>query len=97
MTTTDDFNNLNSNEPGTSITRELVAFSMPLILSGLLQQLYSWVDAFIVGNIVGEGALDLKAVLARFKELDTVRSAVLEYEGKDAVEAYIRQRAGGGA
>ena len=62
MAITDDFNNLNSNEPklqdpDTSITRELVAFSMPLILSGLLQQLYSWVDAFIVGNIVGEGAL----------------------------------------
>lgn len=36
--------------------------------------------------IVGEGALDLPAVLAKFKELDTVRSAVLEYEGKDAVE-----------
>lgn len=42
---------------GRSITRELIAFSIPLILSGLLQQLYSWVDAFIVGNIVGEGAL----------------------------------------
>jgi len=40
-----------------SITRELVSFSIPLILSGLLQQLYSWVDAFIVGNVVGEGAL----------------------------------------
>lgn len=40
-----------------SITRELIAFSIPLVLSGLLQQLYSWVDAFIVGNIVGEGAL----------------------------------------
>lgn len=40
-----------------SITRELISFSIPLVLSGLLQQLYSWVDAFIVGNIVGEGAL----------------------------------------
>ena len=40
-----------------NITRELISFSIPLILSGLLQQLYSWVDAFIVGNIVGEGAL----------------------------------------
>ena len=57
MATTDDFNNQHLQAPNTSITRELVAFSMPLILSGLLQQLYSWVDAFIVGNIVGEGAL----------------------------------------
>lgn len=35
----------------------LVKFSLPLILSGILQQLYSWVDAFIVGNVEGENAL----------------------------------------
>lgn len=56
MIKTPDDNNL-INAPERSITRELIAFSIPLILSGLLQQLYSWVDAFIVGNIVGEGAL----------------------------------------
>ena len=36
--------------------------------------------------IVGEGALDVKAVLEKFKTLPTIRSAVLEYEGPDAVE-----------
>lgn len=35
----------------------LVRFSLPLILSGMLQQLYNWVDAFIVGNVEGELAL----------------------------------------
>lgn len=35
----------------------LVRFSLPLILSGILQQLYNWADAFIVGNVVGEVAL----------------------------------------
>ena len=40
-----------------SLARALIAFSVPLILSGLLQQLYSWADAFIVGNIEGEAAL----------------------------------------
>lgn len=40
-----------------SIGRTLIAFSLPLIFSGLLQQLYSWADAFIVGNAIGEGAL----------------------------------------
>ncbi len=40
-----------------SITRTLVLFSIPLALSGLLQQLYNWVDALIVGNFAGEGAL----------------------------------------
>lgn len=40
-----------------NLARELVAFSIPLVLSGLLQQMYSWADAFIVGNIEGELAL----------------------------------------
>ena len=39
------------------IVTELVSFTLPLILSGLFQQLFSWVDAFIVGNINGEAAL----------------------------------------
>lgn len=40
-----------------SILKRLVAFSVPLILSGLFQQLFNWVDALIVGNFVGETAL----------------------------------------
>lgn len=40
-----------------SIIRTLVLFTVPLILSGLLQQIFNWVDAFIVGNIEGELAL----------------------------------------
>ena len=43
-----------------STARELVAFSLPLIFSGILQQLYSWADAFIVGR--AEGELPLAAV-----------------------------------
>lgn len=35
----------------------LIKFCIPLILSGILQQLYNWVDAFIVGNVAGENAL----------------------------------------
>ena len=37
-----------------SIVKTLVLFSLPLILSGLLQQLYNWADAFIVGNVEWE-------------------------------------------
>ncbi len=40
-----------------SLFRALIEFSIPLILSGILQQLYSWADAFIVGNIEGGQAL----------------------------------------
>lgn len=39
------------------ILKKLVCFSAPLILSGILQQLFNWVDALIVGNYLGENAL----------------------------------------
>ncbi len=39
------------------VAAELIRFSLPLILSGVLQQLYNWADAFIVGNVEGETAL----------------------------------------
>lgn len=39
------------------ISSVLISFTMPLILSGILQQMYSWADAFIVGNVEGETAL----------------------------------------
>ena len=40
-----------------NIVKVLVLFTVPLILSGLFQQLFNWVDAFIVGNVEGELAL----------------------------------------
>lgn len=40
-----------------NIARALTAFTVPLILSGVFQQLFNWVDAFIVGNVEGELAL----------------------------------------
>lgn len=40
-----------------SLAKALILFSIPLMLSGLLQQLYSWADAFIVGNAYGGDAL----------------------------------------
>ena len=46
-----------SSEHWGGIARELVSFSLPLILSGVLQQLYNWVDAFIVGHVEGQLAM----------------------------------------
>ncbi len=40
-----------------NLIKTLILFTVPLILSGLLQQLFNWVDAFIVGNVEGELAL----------------------------------------
>ena len=40
-----------------NIVKILVLFTIPLVLSGLFQQLFNWVDAFIVGNVEGEISL----------------------------------------
>ena len=40
-----------------NIFKNLIAFSLPLILSGILHQLYNWADSFIVGNVNGQDSL----------------------------------------
>ncbi len=37
-----------------NIAKSLIKFAIPLILASALQQLYVWVDALIVGNLLGE-------------------------------------------
>ena len=51
---------MKANQNLKTIMQELIWFSLPLILSGILQQLYNWADAFIVGNF--EGELSLSAI-----------------------------------
>lgn len=48
-----------------SVVKSLLSFTIPLVLSGLLQQLFNWVDAFIVGNVNGELALAGIGVIIR--------------------------------
>lgn len=43
--------------PQGKIGKELILFTVPLILSGLLQQIFNWVDAFIVGFTTGISVL----------------------------------------
>lgn len=40
-----------------NVFRTLLSFAIPLILTGLLQQMYYIADSVIVGNLLGEGAL----------------------------------------
>lgn len=39
------------------IWKQLLAFSMPLLVGNLFQQLYNTVDSVVVGNFIGSGAL----------------------------------------
>jgi len=49
------------NKPShSSLAAEMLRFSLPLVMSGVLQQLYSWADAFIIGH--AEGEMQLAAV-----------------------------------
>ena len=40
-----------------NIAKVLLLFTIPLVLSGVFQQLFNWMDAFIVGNVEGELSL----------------------------------------
>ena len=40
-----------------SVTKQLLRFTIPLILSGILQQLYTLCDSLVVGNLVSSQAL----------------------------------------
>lgn len=47
-----------------NVFKALLRFTVPLIISGLLQQLYYIVDSIIVGNLLGENALAAVGVSA---------------------------------
>lgn len=51
---TDTFSGMQNKMTEGNVVRALAEFTVPLILSGLFQQLFNWVDAFIVGNVEGE-------------------------------------------
>ena len=40
-----------------NILKQLIIFSIPLLIGNLFQQLYNTVDSVIVGNFVGKNAL----------------------------------------
>lgn len=48
---------MNNDMTSGSIFKSLLRFTLPLIFSGLLQQMYSIADALIVGNFAGQDAL----------------------------------------
>lgn len=67
------------------IISKLLKFSLPLILSGILQQLYNWADAFIVGNT--EGDLALAAVGATTAAINFFLNMILGFTSGIAVLA----------
>jgi putative MATE family efflux protein len=71
-----------------SIVKTLAVFCAPLVLSGLLQQLYSWTDAFIVGNVNGE--LHLAAIGATGSVSGLIISLITGFSvGISILSAYL--------
>ena len=73
-----------------SIARAMVAFTVPLMLSGILQQLFNWVDAFIVGNVEGELAL-VNGMLANERFLSNAPEAKIAEE-KEKLAKYTKMK-----
>ncbi len=63
--------------------KSILAFSMPLMLSGLFQQLYSIVDSIVVGR--AEGPAALAAISASFPALFLVTSVIIGFTTATAV------------
>lgn len=53
--------------PRSSLALEMIRFILPLMMSGVLQQLYSWADAFIIGHAELSGSFYL---LSRLRSVD---------------------------
>lgn len=70
----------------------LVKFCTPLVLSGILQQLYNWADAFIVGNVVGEQAL---AAIGAVSSINNFYIMIIT-GFTTGLAIYIAQKFGGG-
>lgn len=79
------------------VALELLRFSLPLILSGVLQQLYNWADAFIVDNMAITGfTLGLSILFAQrygsgqTEEIPAILSSFSLLLGLYILRAWIR-------
>ena len=52
-----------------SITRHLIAFSLPLLLGNIFQQLYNMVDTWVVGNFVSKEAMAAVGTVGSFTNM----------------------------
>lgn len=61
-----------------SIMRHLIAFSVPLLIGNIFQQLYNTVDSVVVGNFVGKQALAAVEASRRSSTCSLVFSRALQ-------------------
>ena len=72
-----------------SVTRELILFSVPFILSNLLQTIYNIVDMVVIGQFVGAAGLSAVSVGTDLLHLMTMFCAGFATAGQIIISQYV--------
>ena len=72
-----------------SVTRELILFSLPFILSNVLQTIYNLVDMVVIGQFVGATGLSAVSVGADLLQLMTMLCAGFATAGQIIISQYV--------
>lgn len=72
-----------------SVTKKMLLFAMPLVLSGFLQTLYSMVDMVVVGRFVGGTALSAVSIGGDILTMLTFASMGISNAGQIIISQYI--------
>lgn len=72
-----------------SVPRTLLEFSLPLLLSGLLQMVYNMVDMIVVGQFVGTGGLSAVAIGGEVLQLMTFVATGFSNAGQILISRYV--------
>ena len=72
-----------------SVPKVLLAFAMPLFLSGLLQMVYNMVDMMVVGKFVGTEGLSAVAIGGEILQLITFVAMGFSNAGQILISRYV--------
>ena len=72
-----------------SVTRQLIYFSIPFVLSNLLQTIYNIVDMIIIGQFVGSVGLSAVSIGADLIQLMTMLCAGFATAGQIIISQYV--------
>ena len=75
-----------------NITKQLVVFALPLLLSNLLQVVYNMVDMIVVGNVLGSAGLSAVSVGGDVSTLLTFVAMGFSNAGQVLIARYIGAR-----
>ena len=75
-----------------SVPKTLIAFALPLFLSGLLQMVYNMVDMVVVGRFVGTGGLSAVSIGGEVLQLITFVAMGFSNAGQILLARYVGEK-----